>query len=116
MLALLSALVGIGLTVFMILTSDLVRSFPSETMDLSSLRLAVLPAIVGIALAIYLLIRKYRHNKAYRAMPLSQTSQKYQDALRKRYYKGLVLLFGQELGTAMQEFIIRRDNANTRRK
>lgn len=115
-LALLCALVGIGLTAALFLMGDLVRSLPSDTMDFSTLQLSVLPAVGGVGLAIFMLVKKYQHNKAARALPLSQTSQKYQDALRKRYYKGLVLLFGQELGTKMQEFIVRRDQFNNRKR
>lgn len=108
------ALAGIALAIAMFLMGDLIRSFLPNAIDFLSLQLSVLPAAGGIGLAVVMLVMKYQHNKAYRALPLSQTPQKYQDALRQRYYKGLVLLFGQELGTNMRDFIIRRDQFNSR--
>jgi hypothetical protein len=114
-LALLAAIAGIGLMIAMFPIMNWLRSLLPEVIYLPP-QLPVMPAVGGVGLAVALLILKYQHNKKYRNLPLSQMSQKYQDALRARYYKGLCLLFGQELGTAMRDFIIWREQFNNRHK
>lgn len=63
----------------------------------------LLVALVGVL--------KYVHNRKHRNRPLKDRSQKYQDELRARYYKGMVLAFGQEIGEGMKALSMEREKA-----
>ena len=73
--------------------------------------LALAPFSSGVEIAIILLILKFFYNKKHRAQPLSSRDQKYQDELRDKYYKGLVNVFGEELGNKMKNLSIQREQA-----
>lgn len=77
--------------------------------------LPLLLTFCGLGLASFMIVLKLRHNKTYRELPLDQTDKKYQDALRARYYKGLTLLLGNDLGNAMRDFIIQREQLNIKK-
>ena len=104
-------IVGTILSVMAAIAGVLLFSFVPEILQVFIPILALSPFASGVEIAIILLILKFFYNKKHRARPLSSRDQKYQDALRKQYYKGLVNVFGEELGNKMKNFSIQREQA-----
>ena len=104
-------IVGLLLTLVLALNHAWLASLLPESMSFLTMQITLSPLTDGLFLAVLLLFFRHQHNKKHRARPLAERNAAYQKALRARYYKGMAKLFGKELGEAMKQFSIRREEA-----
>ena len=108
-LAIATLVIGILLSIVIAIFAGPILSILPEFMQDLKMQLIVTPFSGCVPAAFLLLIVKFLHNRSYRQRPLADRKQKYQDEIRARYYKGMVLLFGEEIGQGMKALSIARE-------
>lgn len=99
-----------------IMLMDVIESIIPDFLPITSTHISTVPFVTLMGIGVLSLVKRSQSIKKLRAIPLENMSQEYQDALRKRYYKGMVSVYGKELGDILQQYAQLMESAKDKAK